>query len=353
MATSSDPFLDTDTEFDRTLSPSDDLRLESSCTQHKDPTPSFSLASQTIIFFDWDDTLFPTTEFTRRWNLGSYSDDDLHFSLTHEQREDLKDWQSALFELMNDIRQLGKCVILTNSNRPWVTDCIRRFAPQVMHLFDRPDGPEIVYAPEHVRATKPHRARSLGSSSPCRFKTDTSEEFYQTQTFCKFVAMRDKVAEFYSKYHGQTWKNVLSFGDMPYEFDAVQDVTFRHKAPTGKQEIVRTKSFLLRSQPEASEIALRLKFHKAVLPAYVHFDGDIRLDLTEESDPLVAISNALDVPELSPISPTSPLFPNSPLRDHQWGLGPKPQKNELRRGRKSTQRELSKIDNIVSAIVSL
>merc|ERR1719188_912525 len=115
----------------------------------------------------------------------------------------------------------------------------------------------------------PHRCHAVAPRS-CMSSTD---KYSQKQTFHKYVAMETKLTEFYSTYEGQTWKNVLSFGDMPYEYNAIQDVTFRHKAPPGKQENVRTKCFLWQSAPGVSETALRLRFHKTVLPAYVHFDG--------------------------------------------------------------------------------
>jgi len=307
-------------------------------------TPNYALSSQTVIFYDWDETLFPTTEICDRWGLKADQVHDFKSSLSYEQLEDLEEWRDALFELLCRTCELTKkCVILTNSKRPWVDDCIQIFAPKLMQLFDQPGGPEIVYAHEHVSA----QSRRLESVSACKpGKQFTADEWALEQTFSKYVAMKDKVTEFYSKYSGQTWKNILSFGDMPYEYHAVQDVTFRRKPPRAKREKIRTKSFLLPSNPTASAIALRLRFHEAVLPFYVQYDGDISLDLTRESDPLEAIGKALDLPELSPFSAFSPLPLTSPLQDHQWGLGRKPSKEEV-------QSELAMVKQMVSTKLSL
>mmetsp|Transcript_44663 Transcript_44663/g.83874 ORF Transcript_44663/g.83874 Transcript_44663/m.83874 type:complete len:330 (+) Transcript_44663:67-1056(+) len=325
------------------IDPADDLRLELECEARMptQETPNYSLADQTIIFFDWDDTLFPTTQLFDRWGLRASAD--YLCALSREEEQDLQEWRDALFDLLKKSCMLAsKCIILTNSQRPWVQNCIDCFAPDLKQLFDEYEGLETVYAKEYAPG-KLHSARSM---APVLRKVASEEEFVVEQTFTKYVAMKSKVKEFYSRYAGQTWKNVLSFGDMPYEYHAMQDVTFHRVAPRWKQETVRTKCFMLPSGPSLSELALRLQFHEKVLVVYVHFDGDLRLDLTTEADPLDAIADAVGVPELSPCFPHSPLSLTSPLSLHQWGIGPKPQKMEI-------QHELATVEMIVSTIVSI
>eukprot|EP00931_Biecheleriopsis_adriatica_P112185 TRINITY_DN8674_c0_g1_i1.p1 TRINITY_DN8674_c0_g1~~TRINITY_DN8674_c0_g1_i1.p1 ORF type:complete len:379 (+),score=67.88 TRINITY_DN8674_c0_g1_i1:30-1139(+) len=274
-------------------SPSKALLAEANFGQPNFETPHFSLRNQSIIFFDWDETLFPTTELMERWGQ---SWDDPNLQLSPHQHRLLDDWRDALREYITEARRLsGKVVIVTNARSPWVTMCLEKYAPDLLPLFE--PGPEfkVVYAVEELerRATTGFRHRPLRqelSASP-----DEREEFY---TRAKFVVMKSEVELFYSQYEGQTWKNILSLGDMFYEHDAIQDVTFHREPPERKDERVRTKAIVLPTEPTMSQITLRLRFSKRMLPAYMAFDGSIDLDLRGASDPLQAISDALCIPDL-------------------------------------------------------
>jgi hypothetical protein len=131
----------------------------------------------------------------------------------------------------------------------------------------------------------------------------------------KYFAMKDMATEAYSQYERQTWKNILSFGDSAYECDALRDVAFRRVAPKDKNERLRAKCLLLPTCPSVSELALRLRFHRVVLQAYVEFDGDFDLDLTAANDPLSEIGKALGMAELASL----------PWLSHAWGLEKAPQ----------------------------
>ena len=79
--------------------------------------------------------------------------------------------------------------------------------------------------------------------------------------------MKEETASFYSAYSGQTWKNVLSIGDMEYERDAVNELTFRRKKPFKKSEHIRTKTIVLPTGPSISEITNRLKISRPSHPS--------------------------------------------------------------------------------------
>eukprot|EP00931_Biecheleriopsis_adriatica_P112186 TRINITY_DN8674_c0_g2_i1.p1 TRINITY_DN8674_c0_g2~~TRINITY_DN8674_c0_g2_i1.p1 ORF type:complete len:374 (+),score=55.95 TRINITY_DN8674_c0_g2_i1:28-1122(+) len=275
-------------------SPSVDLLAEANLTGSQDlNTPHFALRNQSIIFFDWDETLFPTTELTERWNQ-CWADPKLQLS-PHQKRL-LEDWRDALSEYITEARRLSsKVVIVTNARSPWVDTCLAKYAPDLLPLFE--PGPEfkVVYAVEELErlSTKGFRHRPLRQQ--LRSSPDEREEFY---TRAKFAVMKREVDSFYSQYEGQTWKNILSLGDMFYEHDAIQDVTFRREPPKLKDERVRTKAIVLPTEPTMSQITLRLRFSKRMLPAYIAFDGSIDLDLRGASDPLQAISEALRIPDL-------------------------------------------------------
>jgi len=125
--------------------------------------------------------------------------------------------------------------------------------------------------------------------------------------------MRNVAAQFYSRYPEQTWKNILSIGDMKYEHDAVQELALSRQSAA--REFLRTKAILLPGGPSLSELTLRLRFSCLMLPAYVRFNGNIDLDLRRAPDPLEAIARALGIPELGSLE-----FPR-----HAWGRTPVPE----------------------------
>jgi len=52
--------------------------------------------------------------------------------------EDLADWQEAAGEFLRAACGISdRCVILTNSKRPWVTTCINHFAPNLKPLIEQ------------------------------------------------------------------------------------------------------------------------------------------------------------------------------------------------------------------------
>jgi hypothetical protein len=249
-------------------------------------------ASQTLIFLDWDDTIFPTSAlfpngFRQRCPQG-WKDMDF----TEEEENALGKWRDALFEYLSAACSLSKRVaILTNSCRPWVEDCIALFAPDVQQLLDdSTNALRIVYA----RDTLPKRLQTRGS-----FAVEPTQEFEARLMKIKYNAMKAETQEFYSQYPDQTWKNIVSFGDAAYEHDAIQDVAFRRTA-SGKgleRENIRVKAWITPVEPSLSDLVQCLRLATILLPATVWYDGDIDLDMNGPT-PLQVIADALEVPEV-------------------------------------------------------
>jgi len=129
----------------------------------------------------------------------------------------------------------------------------------------------------------------------------------------KLEAMKCIANEFYSKYPEQTWKNILSLGDMKYEHEAVQELAFSRRFM--HRECLRTKAILLPRRATLSELTLRLQFSRLLLSAYVQHNGDLDLDLRRAKDPLRAIATALGMPQLGDV----------PFPRHAWGRTPVPE----------------------------
>mmetsp|Transcript_23330 Transcript_23330/g.66890 ORF Transcript_23330/g.66890 Transcript_23330/m.66890 type:complete len:379 (-) Transcript_23330:77-1213(-) len=276
--------------------------------------------SQTLIVLDWDDTLFPTGEFIDRWGVkcpeeGQYEPAD------EAQARALQDWREALTEFIEVACILSdRCVIITNSRRPWVSDCLDRFAPDLKPLFERSaKAPRVVYTNERLRPTR-FRASQCMNLRPVKDRhldltQVTPEEVQEECTHVKYNAMKQEAAAFYASYPNQSWKNILSIGDMPFERDALQELAFRRVAPS--RERLRAKAVVERTTPSISELALRLRCSAALLPAYVAFDGDLDLNfatMSEQEDPLAATAAALWLPEIADV----------PISRHAWGRGEAP-----------------------------
>jgi len=274
---------------------------------------------QTLIIFDWDDTLFPTTELFQNWGLPSRAEESA-LELTLEQERVLNEWREALMGCLREACSLScRCLIVTNSQRPWVEDCVGRFVPELRPMLGRrTGGVKVVYAGEHLRDSKRlisqcRNLRPVRYREPDVIPERTDDEMQEELTMAKYAAMKQETTAFYSQYPGQSWKNILSIGDMPYEHDALQEVTFRrHSGPP--REHVRTKTIIEPTEPSLSELTHRLRFLRAILPAYVRFDGDFDLHLHEAADPMGAVSEALGMPQLSALH----------ISRHAWGREPAP-----------------------------
>lgn len=309
-----DLFLDGAEDIHRQQSPTKSLMLEAElCAWSKTPTPAYNEADQTIIFYDWDETLFPTEAIVNGWGFALPRKDDDDRVMSLQQENDIEAWRKALRDVLETACTLSsKCCIVTNAVRPWVHQCINEFAPELTQLID---NMTIVYAREHLKNTRSLLYRRMTQVNPARHGTSPSDlEVQSALTMAKYFAMKDKVTEFYSQYKQQTWKNILSFGDSAYECDALKDVAFRRVPPAEKTERLRAKCLLLPTCPSVTELALRLRFHKIMLKTYVDFDGDFDLDLTLRSHPLAEIGNALGLPRLASL----------PWLSHAWGLEKEP-----------------------------
>jgi hypothetical protein len=172
--------------------------------------------SQTLIFLDWDDTLFATSEIVDDWGLPPRFQDWNDMVFSNEQEHLLDKWGSALELYLKTTCSLSNhCVILTNAKRPWVTKCVERFAPRLKPLFDREDGPRVVYARE--APARPGHRRPCSTGNPAWTTSEASPDERRLElTSAKLAAMRQEAKRFYSQYPNQTWKNIISVGDASY-----------------------------------------------------------------------------------------------------------------------------------------
>jgi len=240
-----------------------------------------------------------------------------HKELTPAQSSLLKDWQSALFQYLTTATALSsQVVIATNSRRPWVNACVNTFAPACKKFFatGAPGSIKVVYAKEVVQEMQ-SKGNVASKGWDVKLPMPASHrEFADDLTAAKFHAMQREAKAFYSRYEFQSWKNIISVGDMLYEHNAVFELARLRRVERGSREQLRVKSLLLPDAPLISELTLHMCFSKLMLPVYVRFDGDLDLNLQDSADPLLLISQALNLPEVMETR-----FPR-----HAWGIGKAP-----------------------------
>jgi hypothetical protein len=251
-------------------------------------------ASQTLIFLDWDDTLFPTSEIIERWGFTSRFEAWADIVLSVDQERLVDKWCNALELYLKTTCSLSNnCVIVTNARRPWVTECIDRFCPRLKPLFERYDGPRVVYANEAAKRS----GRSLRPGNPVRWSNAASPEERRLElTSAKLAAMRHEAKSFYSKYPKQTWKNIISVGDAMYECDAAQELAFCRRSP--EHERLRLKTIVTTAEPMMRDLTYRLSLATLLWPAQVHLDEDMHIDMNASPEKLQSHADALKMPEL-------------------------------------------------------
>jgi len=231
--------------------------------------PNFADPSETIIFLDWDDTVFPTTQVFETWGLSLDEPADNPYA------SELELWAESFTQMMLTVCRLtARCVIVTNARGTWVEKCISRFAPKLKECLAA-EGLKfhVVYAQDHLpkRFARPCKS-TISQSMNC------IEEKDDMMTIGKFAAMRSEVRRFYSRYNKQTWKNIMSIGDAPYERHALQEVAFKRN--TIAEETLRTKTITLKTGLTLDGMIHTLRTLQSLLPKWVSHDGDLDITLS-------------------------------------------------------------------------
>lgn len=279
----------------------------------------YAEAGQTLLFLDWDDTLFPTTALFETWGLRR--DAEIDTELPEELAGQLQDWRTALVDFLTEASTVSeRCIILTNSKRPWVHNCIRRFAPAIKilescgKLVIGQSQLSVVYALE-VATSKRRYSRDGVRAVMSQMKLE--EELSEYLMKSKQIAMRQEAKDFYSKYPGQTWKNLISIGDMSYEHVALQEMTFRRVGAPREQ--LRSKAITVPTSPSLGQISARLHCSKHLLRPCVYFDGDFSINLEGAPEPLQVLGEGLEMPQIASLTPLC----------FAWGQGSPPSGAEL------------------------
>lgn len=259
--------------------------------------------NQTLIVFDWDDTLFPT-HWTRlhhrsHWR-GGPNQPKTYESLHPETRNEYARFAEKVKSLLERALELAHVVIVTLSRDPWVEISCHNFLRSIGELICK-HKIEIIYAQKP--GVRPEKSSSCSSQ----------REYW---TAVKQKAITNEANSFYSRYEGQSWKNLISIGDSVFERDATLITTQKYSLATGLKvhepllpccfdgvdtnnhyRKIRAKTIKMIEDPLISDLSIEIELLHKWLPSIIQHDGGFNLDLKsdrlqEELDALFRIDNA-------------------------------------------------------------
>eukprot|EP00401_Gymnodinium_catenatum_P053106 CAMPEP_0117531952 /NCGR_PEP_ID=MMETSP0784-20121206/39120_1 /TAXON_ID=39447 /ORGANISM="" /LENGTH=384 /DNA_ID=CAMNT_0005328335 /DNA_START=85 /DNA_END=1239 /DNA_ORIENTATION=+ len=199
-------------------------------------------AEETILIFDWDDTVLPST-----WvhSQGLRLDEESQPNLW--QREQLDGVARAATETLTVAMQLGTVVLVTNAERGWIELSCRKFMPSLCPV---------------IESLKLLSARSTYESPELQSPLDW-----------KLLAFNREVREFYGHDRAEearVRKNVVSLGDSVHEREALLQVT-------AALPNCRSKSLKFVERPDISEICKQHALVTSCFEQIVHCDGNLDL----------------------------------------------------------------------------
>lgn len=220
-----------------------DSDVPSVCSPLHPPQPP----TDTVIFWDWDDTLLCSSFLTRQ---GYGLDTDLE--RPEELERQLRELEQSAISVLELTMQFGDVHVVTNAERGWVQLSAQKFLPGLLPLLER--LPVL--------------------SARTTFET----HFPDSPLSWKFKAFQQKLSPFLSNVH--TYKNILSFGDSHVERQAV------HAATRGFPN-TKTKSVKFAERPSILQLQRQIDLVFSCFKCIHDHDEDLDLALTikaEEED---------------------------------------------------------------------
>jgi len=264
-------------------------------TSRRNSQDAFATKDQTILVFDWDDTLFPTTWVRHYMGLHwkhPLADQRINVLQKRKIKAALDELSAEVEQFLLAALQRGRVVIVTLARIPWVRLSCDNFFPKVGKILQDFEI-KIVYAQEMVHAE---------GELPAQIPTDPAgQEAYWTAK--KQLAIQREVEAFYSQYEGQSWKNVISIGDSDFERKAThltmsnysQDHELRASQSRGEEDMMclsgfvgnhyrrlRTKTVKMYDSPRIKDLELEIQLLKKWLTALVQLDSGLDVDLEDD-----------------------------------------------------------------------
>jgi len=261
----------------------------------------FAKPEQTVIIFDWDDTLCPSNWIRENRPALSFFKP---CPADEKYQRPLRELQKHAEAVLKLALKLGKVIIVTNAMDPWVETSCRNFLPQLLpYVADIP----VIYARSvydlcerskqaggaAIRTTSGSRVAGNSGALPGLYSANGQNKLancnarlqMQQQVDAmapqrwKELAFEQEITGFYLRYDAQSWKNVISIGDSIFERDAVRRVVVNR--PSAKKKC-RTKTAKLLDEPEVDELIAQVKVIHDALGLMVQYDGNLDIEIDEE-----------------------------------------------------------------------
>ena len=229
---------------------------------------------QSIVIFDWDDTLCPSHWIRINRPALQYFQpcpNDPRFKVPLENLSD------QVIKVLRASCAIAKTIILTNAQVTWVEVSCKNFMPRVWPVIQEL-GIDIVYARQSVEQ----------DIAVCK-ELDYNYNANAPQLW-KERAMKDNISRFYSQYLHQSWKNIVSIGDQICEANACRIVAMAR--PTEKKKC-RTKTVKLIEEPSVENLVAENQVIIQWLSGLVQFDGELAVDLSNDDDVLLDLHDML------------------------------------------------------------
>jgi len=204
-----------------------------------DVTPVWRPCSETdtVIIFDWDDTLLCSSAINaQQWR-----------------QDQLEQLESIVESILETAMQLGETMIVTNGNSSWVQDSARRFLPNLSKILSR---------------VKVMSARAVYEQS---FPGDPFA--WKRQAFKEILARRRQEG-----YHPDG-VNLIVLGDSPAEIQAAKSAT---KVLNGRS-VIKTVKF--KEAPSVNELLGQLRRVVQELSTIVQEDRSLSRGLVQRTFP--------------------------------------------------------------------
>jgi len=255
---------------------------------------------QTIIIFDWDDTLCPSSWIRANKKDLSFFKPAPNIPLYQKPLQALAARSEAVLRFA---MKLGTVVIVTNAMEPWVETSCRNFLPALLPLVQQLP---VIYArsiydtqacempsnlPGQVQRAMPGMYAANGQNRLSHINQRMAAQQFDelAPQRWKEVAFHREISNFYSKYQHQSWKNVISIGDSIFERDALRKVVLQRP---GQNKKCRTKTLKLFDDPDVEELIQQVGIVQEVLGMMVQHDEELDIEIDEED--LQAASTSLN-----------------------------------------------------------
>jgi hypothetical protein len=193
--------------------------------------------SETLVIFDWDDTLFPTSSLQLQGLLHA------DFVLCKEQVEEFLRLADSVEKILRSALQFGRVVIVTNAQEGWVETCCAKMMPSLLSLF-----PEV----DIVSARSTYESSTSNPLEWKRLAFDNEAKILETLGIQEY--------------------NIISLGDSVYEQRAVKSIADSRPSCCGK-------SFKFLQRPTVEELIIQHDFMSSRFSEVVEYSGHLEIEL--------------------------------------------------------------------------